>query len=149
MPALRVHVDLGAVEQGIARARDRAKARAQAFRSLKKPLRDDQRDHAKQKEGPEGKWPPRAASTIERARKRGKRLRKPMGRLPTAVAYRAGSGGLVAESRAAWSGVHQEGGRVGYGSRIPARPFLWFSESFLRKAAEALLTPILRELGGR
>ena len=45
---------------------------------------------------------------------------------------------LRGESRVPWSGIHQDGGTAGRGSRIPARPFLWMSEEFLRLATDRI-----------
>ncbi|MCA9678831.1 MAG: phage virion morphogenesis protein [Myxococcales bacterium] len=116
---------------------------APAFREMKKPLRADQRAHAKGKEGPDGAWPPRAARTIEalRAARRSKRIRgrrKLLGKLPGAIKVYADARKVVARSHVAWSGIHQDGGVAGRGARIPARPFLWLSDEMVATAAAIL-----------
>jgi phage gpG-like protein len=105
-----------------------------AWREAKKPLRLDQRDHAKRQEGPSGAWPGRSPLTTAR-RSRGagkrKRARKLLGRLPSALTSKSTRTGVSVFSRAKWSAVHQEGGKAGNGARIPARPFLWASAEVL------------------
>lgn len=142
--AIRTRVDLRDVNAGFAEAHRELRA---VGRDLVKPMRADQRAHAKAQEGPEAKWPPRASSTVAKMRAQGRR-RRPLGRLSTAVTYRATSHAVIAESRAKWSGVHQDGGTVGRGSKIPARPFLWISDRLIDEAIEILQRPILRALGG-
>jgi phage gpG-like protein len=123
---------------------------------LRKPLRADQRAHAKAQEGSGGKWRPRAASTVEaikgrrraarRARKAGERTRKSkrsmspriLGRLPGAIDVKVEGRALVARSKVDWSLAQQDGGRVGRRrrTRIPGREFLWISDRMLDTAAD-------------
>lgn len=153
-------VDLGDVERGLTGMQRKAERLRSAWISLRRPMRADQRDHARRQEGPEGKWPKRSATTDRRAaemRSRAKRnvkaakftskkprrhfrARRLLGSLPnrTVKVYALGAHGVVAESKVPWSGVHQDGGRVGRGSRIPARPFLWLSDRFLTQVEETL-----------
>lgn len=116
-----------------------------AWQEAKKPLRADQRDHAKRQEGPSGTWAGRSPLTTARrstgSGKR-KRARKLLGRLPTALTSKATRSSVTVLSRAKWSGIHQEGGTAGYGARIPARPFLWAS----MQALEAIGYVISRHL---
>ncbi|MDQ3295077.1 MAG: phage virion morphogenesis protein [Myxococcota bacterium] len=140
--------DTSSLDQALMSMSRRGKMLGQVFRDLKKPMRLDQREHAKDRSGPLGSWAARAPTTLAKLRSGGRRLRKrPLGRLTTAVTYRATRTGLMAESRVAWSGVHQEGGRVGRGSVIPARPFLWISDELLRKAEDAVTSAILLAFG--
>lgn len=111
---------------------------SKAFQQIKPEMRADQREHAKAKEGPDSKWPPRAASTMAKLRANGKRARRPLGKLLTAVRYTARKGGVIGQSTIKWSGVHMEGGVVGRGSVIKPRPFLWISDK-LRERAAAIL----------
>jgi hypothetical protein len=146
--AVSARLDLSDVDKGMESLRS-VRLRP-VFNALRKPLRDDQKDHAADQAGPDGQWAPRAASTMARLsrRRRGRtasgRRRRPrrpgrlLGRIPRIFDVRASEGGLVAENRAKYSLVHQEGGTVGRGARIPARPFLWFSGGFLTAAEEAL-----------
>lgn len=162
-----VRVDLGDPMRGFAAMEDAAKRLRPAWAALRRPMRDDQRDHAKAQAGPAGKWPRNSPKTIERAKqmRRGRRKAKArakgtrketvkfsnrkrrqfrasrlLGSLPNrAVQVRQmGADGLVAFSRVPWSAIHQEGGRAGRGSRIPARPFLWLSDGFLSTAEKTI-----------
>lgn len=157
---LSATVDFDDALRSMGNMEDAAKRLRPAWASLRRPMRDDQRDHAKAQAGPNGKWPRNSPKTIERARqmKRGRRKAKKrakgrrketvkftnkrgrrqfrasrlLGSLPnrTVQVQQLGGDGLRAFSRVPWSGVHQEGGRAGRGSRIPARPFLWLSSKF-------------------
>ncbi len=162
MLRLSATVDIRDADEGLA-AMEHVRL-APVFKELGKPLRDDQRDHAKKQEGPEGSWPKRSAHTAARiasARRSARRKkdrtakkrrlpRKILGRLPTAISMKTSASGVVIESKVAWSGIHQEGGTAGRGARIPARPFLWISERFLDLAAEKLAKAGVRAfLGGR
>ena len=137
------------VERGLRSMVAAGKAPRAALQALKGPLKDDQKDHAKAQEGPEGKWKPRAPSSVERAKKgRGagskRRMRGPnrklLATLPRrTITVKVQQRRILAMSKVPWAGVHQHGGRAGKGSVIPARPFLWFSQAFLEKAQVALL----------
>lgn len=116
-------VDVAQVDLGLERMADKKLAGVIA-RDLKKPLRDDQRDHAKAQEGPEGKWP---------KRKLGGR-RRVLGKLPAALKVGARSGLVYVESRVRWSGAHQDGGKVGRGAVLPERRFLWISPKMIETA---------------
>ena len=141
-------VDIGEVEKGLAAMERRARALSPAFASLKKPMRADQRDHARRQRSPFGTWARRAPSTIAAYRKRRKRVPRPLGRLPTAIKLMSNAWSVIAESRARWSEAHQSGAVVGHGVRLKARPFLWLSRSFLDAAERALAEPVLKAFGG-
>ncbi len=120
-----------------------------AWQEAKKPLRSDQKDHAKRQEGPSGAWVGRSPLTAKRSggavytpTRKTRRARKLLGRLPTALTSKATRSSVTVISRAKWSGVHQEGGTAGYGAKIPARPFLWASQA----ALEAISYVISRHL---
>jgi phage gpG-like protein len=124
---VRAKVDLRDVQRGIdALANPRAVAKG--LRELKKPLREDQRDHARKSEGPDGRWPARQARSRRRL----------LGRLPQAVRAFADRNSVSVVSKVRWSAIHQLGGRGGHGARLPARPFLWVSDGLHTKAAEVL-----------
>lgn len=107
-----------------------------AFNLARKPARTDQRAHAKAQEGPDGRWAPRSPLTLARAgAKARKRARRILGRLPNALALTTTRKSLKIASRVRWSLIHQEGGRAGHGSKIPARPFLWASDPLLERVA--------------
>jgi hypothetical protein len=134
--AQRAHAALqGIVTQGAALGK--------AFKQIRPEMKVDQRDHAKAKEGPEAAWPPRAASTLEKLKANGKRSRRPLGRLLSAIEYRATAKGVTGTSKIKWSSVFITGGTVGRGSKLPARPFLWISNSLLMKAGEILKAHLL------
>ena len=124
-----------------------------AFGELKRPLKADQRDHAKKRTGPESLWAPRAPSTLALAgRKIGgwhRRARRPMGKLPTGVRYRADATGIRGVSMIRWSAVHMDGGTVGRGSRLPARPFLWISDEMLTTAENTIGAAVVAAYGGK
>ncbi len=137
--------DMSDVERGLDSLKARGRALAGAFRELVPAMREDQRDHAKSQAGPDGRWPPRAPST---RKSHGNMPRRPLGKLSTAVSYRAGSMGASAESRIAWSGVHQDGGKVGNKATLPARTFLWISDRFLDFTVDVLGAKLVRAFGG-
>ncbi len=143
-----VTVDVGDVEKGLDATKRRVHALGPAFAQVKEPMRDDQKEHRKDKAGPESKWAPRAASTIASYRHR-KHARALLGKLPTAVAYKASATGVTAESRAAWSDAHQEGAIVGHGARLPQRTFLWISDKLIDVATDIISAALLAAWGGR
>lgn len=126
-------VDLGFLRR--ARMALRSPDLRPAWKELRKPLRADQREHAKKQEGPDGSWPARASSTKVRAASGRRRKRKLLGRLPTALSVRHDRRRLLIASLAKWSDVHNQGGRAGHGARIPRRTFLWASDRVLELAA--------------
>lgn len=148
MPALDITVDLGDVEEGLAAMEHRARALGPTLHSLAKPMKDDQRNHKVAKEGPDGAWPARAASTIARAHGKRKLPRSPLGRLPTAVKWDVGPSSISGTSKVRWSGAHQDGDRVGRGSKLPARPFLWLSDEFVNLARGELAGALVAAYGG-
>lgn len=126
----------------------------EVLRELRKPFRRDQADHRKKQEGPDGSWVPRAASTVadirrraggrRRARKLGRPRGKPigrgrlLGRLPGALEVKIEGKNLIGRSRVPWSLAQFEGDRVGHGSVLPGREWLWISDDFLDRAVEAI-----------
>ena len=156
---INANFDLSEVDRAMADVETRAKRLAPAFRELRRPLRTDQRAHARAEEGPDGRWPARSPFTEARrqARNRTARVRRfyvlrrgearrrstpkqLLGRLPAAILVKVGELYIRATSRAAWAGIHQYGGRAGRNRRvwIPARPFLWLSDGLLRTASDVL-----------
>ena len=142
-------LDLGDVERGLEAMRRRAHQLGPAFRELKKPLRLDQRDHAKKRQGPEALWAPRAASTAARLLTGGHRPKKLLGRLPTAVSYLANATGVAGVSRARWSAAQAEGATVGHGARLQPRVWLWISDDMLRTAEDVIGSALVRAYGGQ
>jgi phage gpG-like protein len=138
-------VDLRRVERGLRDVLRRAERAGPFFRDERKPLRADQRDHAKRRQGPDGSWPARVVTPGKPRRKR----RRLLGRLPGAVSIAASADAVRAVSKVPWSGVHQHGGRVGRGARIPARTFLYFSPDYLRAMAERFAAYAVAQWGRR
>jgi phage gpG-like protein len=158
--AVQFNVDVSEVDRALADIEERGKRMRPAFRELRRPMRQDQREHARGETGPDGRWPPRAAATEERRRARNKRVRvtkamrmispkkirapttpkQLLGRLPAAMLVVAGDLLVRATSRVGWSGIHWRGGRAGHGGkvRIPRREFYWLSDLLLRTASDVL-----------
>jgi hypothetical protein len=67
--------DLTEVDRAMADVEARAKRLAPAFRELRRPLRTDQRAHARAEEGPDGRWPPRSPFTEARRQVRNRAVR--------------------------------------------------------------------------
>ena len=146
---IRATVDMTEVDRGIDSLTAAARDKSPVYKELRKPLRQDQAEHAKRREGPAGKWPAKSPFTLARearARKRaGKKRgsRRLLGKLPSAIAVKADRNKVVAYSRVRWSSIHQDGGAAGRGAKIPARPFLWASQKLLEKARELFENHIL------
>lgn len=149
MLTLTSRLDSKVVEAAIRELARRGQNLIPAMRVIRKEMRVDQRAHARAKEGPESKWPPRSEATIRAARKGSGRPRRFMGRLTTAVDYIAEQRRVVGRSKVPWSGVHMEGGTVGKGVELPARPFLWISEKLEEVAATVLLRFLVNGWGKR
>lgn len=115
------------------------------FRAIRPRVRDDLKQHFEQRQGPDGAWAPRAASSVARIISRGglikrgkrkgqlkkrtaRRLANQLGRLKYAWAYQVSADQLVAVNRVLWAIAQHDGDVVGHGSRIPARPFAWASD---------------------
>jgi hypothetical protein len=153
-------VDISDVLRGLDAMKARGMDLRPVFSGVRKALKDDQAEHFQNAEGPDGPWQPRAASTEARAahqmlnatRRRGKlrgtrqrrsraNRRRPLGRFRAVSAYRfiVTRQSLEMRPRGPWAGVHQFGGVVGKGSVIPARPFLWASDSLVDAFEHALV----------
>lgn len=102
---------------------------AKVLRGLRKPAKGDQLDHRRKQVGPQGPWPRLAPSTLERYAKMGRRRnRRMLGRLSTALMSSVSPTRLKITSRVKWAMAHQDGPtRVGRGSVVPQRQFLWIS----------------------
>lgn len=160
------NVDLSKLDRFIADTRERARQLRPVFSELRKPMRLDQRDHAKEQAGPDGKWPARAAVTEERrlrrsrARRRGKAARliaigplrrnsakRLLARLPGSDRMIVGDLFLRQQSRVPWSEAHQAGDNVGHGGRVrlPRRVYKWMSERFLDLVVDSILRHVTKE----
>src|SRR5262249_61661485 len=72
---LEASLDVTQVDRAMADVEARAKRLAPAFRELRRPLRQDQRAHARDEQGPDGRWPPRSPLTEARRLARNRRAR--------------------------------------------------------------------------
>lgn len=132
MIEVRAKVDLRDVYQGLDGMAD-PRALSRGVRALKRPLREDQRDHARKAEGPDGRWA---------ARKLGGR-RRPLGRLPGAVKTVVTADAVSVISKARWSEAHMTGATVGHGAKLAPRVFLWVSDGLATTAADLLRDAVL------
>jgi hypothetical protein len=122
----------------------------EVFKELRKPALIDQRQHDQAARGPDGRWPPLAASTLARRARMTKtksgRKRKPnklLGRLPKAMQSIVNTRSLIVRSRVKWSLAHQRGARVGNGAILPRRQFMWISDWLRRHAKEAFVRALV------
>lgn len=150
-------VNLSDVFDGLAKLRRAAQDQTPLFNALKKPMKDDQRNHQKLKMGPDGPWAPRKESTNNRGRfarrgSSGRVVRKriaanQLGKLSTSVTFAPAARRITAVSKIPWSQIHQEGGKVGRGAVLPARPFLWMSVEFLNLAMKQIGDRVIASYG--
>ena len=153
--------------EGFATMKRRAKNTRAALTKLRGPLQRDLKAHAKSQDSPDGSWPKRSKkaakraagrkATVRRGRTRGASKTRGarssirfigggnlLGKLPDTVIVRSRNGELSARSPVPWSGIHNEGGRAGRGSKIPARPFVFLSPKISKLAAETLNGHLLK-----
>jgi len=121
------------------------------FKLMKPVLRVDVGVHFARSMAPDGAWPGRSQASWQRLRhtkgntyRKGKRkgalnakglkrFRNQLGRLKGAYRFKLYSHRMEMISRVPWAGVHQHGGTVGRGSRIPKREFMWASRQSLER----------------
>lgn len=130
--------DLTFVERSIRELERRGQDLKQPLRVIRKEMRLDQVDHARGREGPDGKWPARAAATVAKARKGSGRARRPMGRLTSAIDYIAEQRRVVGISRVPWYSAHAAGDTVGHGAKLPVRIAFWISDKLIDTSAKVL-----------
>lgn len=139
-----VRVDLSEVDRGVAAFNAAARNMGPAYKELRKPLRADQRQHARDKAGPDGAWPAKSPLTVARERRRKRRasrrgrVRKLLGRLPTVIKMIADRKRVAAMSGVRWSDAHQHRTRVGKGATLQPRVFLWASPALLKIARKVM-----------
>lgn len=137
-------VDLKEVENALRRLMLSGRDLRKLFASVRRFVREDQKDHARHERGPDGKWKSLDLDTLKKRsrqgkgrRHRGKRKRKRsrqprmLGKLPGAYDITYSRSWIRATSRVKWSGAHAEGDRVGRNARIPGRVWLWASSGLL------------------
>jgi len=116
----------------------RASSRRRSFfEAAKKPAKADLRERQSQRRGPNGEsWPGRAASTMERARRGGRRRAKSrsrslLGQLPRSWKAQVSDDALRMVNHAPFAEAQHTGATVGHGAGLPARPFIGFSRGFI------------------
>jgi hypothetical protein len=122
-----------------------------AFQRLRKPMGFDQRDHRDRMRGPQGPWPALAATTKARYAREGKRRnRRILARLPNARLTKIKSSEIRMLSRVKkFSMAHQDGPtRVGRGSILPQRQFMWISPWLLNEARSEFRRELWRRWWG-
>lgn len=143
---IKVDVSLDELDRSIRGMLRHAANLTPAWKDARKPILEDQKRHAREQAGPDGPWAARSPFTIARMRARGSR-RRPLGKLPRAVQVDMAPRSVRVKSRSRFSKAHQPDGagttRVGRGSVLPARPFLWASRQLL----ETVATIIAKRLG--
>ncbi len=143
MIGLGVKVDLRNLDTGFfSKLRAFSKDLRPAFREMREPIMTDQKAHRSRQEGPGGRWPALAASTLFRYAQRKRSGKKPparlLGRLTGSNEVKIERLRMTVTSKASWSGVHQHGGRAGR-SLIPQRQYLWLSAAALIYARKRML----------
>lgn len=108
------------------------------WRRLEIPMELDQESHFAKQEGPDGKWPKRAASTLDARRRRGRNKGKMLGKLKTAFKIAIERKSIEAFSLVEWAESHQFGGTVGRGSRLPRREHLYIGAKFAQLAFDEI-----------
>ncbi|MEM9488603.1 MAG: hypothetical protein AAGC55_05635 [Myxococcota bacterium] len=164
-----IDIDASEVERGFDAMRDRAGLRSRDFfAEAKRPAKADIREHQRARRSPDGRpWPPRAASTLARAAagapkrdgrgrfiagsgrassRRGQRRRggQLLGKLPGGSKASVDRDGLVLSWHARFAEAHTEGATVGRGVRLPARPFIGWSQGFMHDMHAAWLDYVAR-----
>jgi hypothetical protein len=151
-----LNVDWTELDTALGDVDERGKRLGPAFRELRKPMRGDQRAHAKAEEGPDGRWPPRSPLTEARRKTKNRAIRQTkalrtialgafkrrstpkriLGRLPAAMVITVGDLFIRASSRVPWSIAHWIGDRVGHhrSVQLPVRVFYWLSDDLIEKA---------------
>lgn len=106
------------------------------YKTLRKPMHLDQRDHRDKQRGPRGAWAPLASTTLAAYARLGyRRNRRILNRLPNARKTYVSARALTMRSRVYWSMIHQAGGRNGRGAWVPQRQFFWISKQLRKQAA--------------
>lgn len=89
-----------------------------------------------------------SASLSARAARAERRASRQLGRIADSFKSSIRGGVLTRESEISWAGVHNEGGTVGRGAEVPARPFLFIEDEDLDVLVETLRNRMLLALEG-
>lgn len=162
-----IDIDAREVRRGFDAILDRDGHRSRAFfEEARKPAKADIRGHQKARKAPDGRsWPGRAPSTRERAaydgtkrprarkRRYGKRRKSAsgalLGQLPGGSKSQIDRDGLVLSWPAGFAEAHDQGATVGHGAQLPARPFLGWSQGFLRDMHEEWAAYVVQAWEGK
>ena len=142
-------LDLRQMDAGFRKMLAAARNLKPVFRKLEIPMELDQESHFQSQSGPDGKWAPRAESTKRRNKRGGRRNRGRLLGKKMKSSYRINikRKRMEAESLVPWAEIHQYGGTGYNGARIPARPHIWLSETFLSKALPEIRNHLVRRYG--
>ena len=154
------YVELRDVENGLRRMQLAGYDLRPVFRAVRRDLRADQRQHAREQRGPDGKWRGLDPDTLKKRTRQGtgrrhrgkmKRRRRKfgplLGKLPRVFTISYTRSMIGGYARPKWSGAHQPRSgagstRVGRGATLPNRTYLWASTGLLvavsRKAVDYL-----------
>ncbi len=113
--------------------------KTEAFRQIKPRAKRDLGQRGLTQTGPDGKaWQAGSAASQRRARRDRRRNRQPgdLGKLTTAWKSQIEPEQLRFVNVIDYALIHHEGGRVGRGVKLPARPFGGFSPEFADKASK-------------
>ena len=137
-------IDFADVHDGIDGMKERLEHGKPFFTELKTEARADVRERSKARQGPNGEtWVPRATSTVERSKRKSERRRRKgrtaglLGQVGRPSKAEVSDFHLDLSSHASFAMVHQTGGVVGHGARLPARPYLGWTEEFMTTTAES------------
>jgi phage gpG-like protein len=147
-------LDLEDLNRAFSETSRRARNLTSVWRQSAPELKADIRETGRKRQGPDGAWEPLAPATQAKRRQqrqspggkkwRRKLARATLGQLRMQFDIEWGPKFIRAISRIPWSGVHQEGGIVGRGAKIPARVHMWASEKFLGELVERVLDHVTR-----
>lgn len=147
-----VKVDDRDLQAGIRDVAKAAELLPRVFKRLVGDMRRDQQEHAQKEEGPDGtRWPARTSQATPKLFAKAKRKTKTqparfeivkygglLGALPDMIQVRSLGLSVWARHPVAWATAHADGGVVGRGSRLPARPFLYVSQGLADRAVEMI-----------
>jgi phage gpG-like protein len=123
-----IDLDLRALDEGFKGIRANGRDLTPLWDELAPLMRKDQLEHHRLQEGPTGPW--QGFSTASKRRRPRRRIIFSR-RMANAFDVDEAPRELAAIHRVSWAHVHQEGGRAGRGSQIPARPFMYLSSLFI------------------
>jgi phage gpG-like protein len=148
-------VDTSRAVKRLERGKKAARNLRPVFGEIRPAVTKDLGEHFARGQSPDGAWPRPARSTWERLKqnrrntyKRGRRkgrlnarglrfFMNQLGRLKGFYRFKVSAVSMLVRTPLFWAGVHQHGGTVGHGARVPKREYMWASPRL--KAAFAAL----------